>query len=92
MTTNNYIPVRINGRLLFKYDPIRKLIQIKARQETHLVDLAAVEAEAAQEPGPMTRDEALAVIRRLVPGAAEEQGRAFDETIRRVASVPKRKD
>lgn len=61
----NFVPIRVNGRLLFKYDPIRRLIQIKARHEVHTVDLATVEAEAAQEPEPMSMDEALRTIRRI---------------------------
>ena len=48
-----YIPVRIKGTLLFKYDPLRHLVQIKVKREIHTIDLAEVELEAAQAPGPM---------------------------------------
>jgi hypothetical protein len=67
---NNYIPVRGNGRLLFNYDPARRLIQIKKGAEVHLVDLEAVEAEAAQEAGPMTAAEALETIKRVANGTS----------------------
>ena len=61
-----YIPVRIKGTLLFKYDPLRHLVQIKVKREIHTIDLAEVELEAAQAPGPMGRAEALETIRRIV--------------------------
>ena len=61
-----YIPVRIKGTLLFKYDPIRHLVQIKVKREIHLIDLAEVELMAAEAPGPMSRAEALETIKRIV--------------------------
>lgn len=68
---SHYIPVRVKGTLLFKYDPIRHLIQIKRKREIVLIDLTEVELKAAEAPGPMSRAEALAVIKRLAPAGKE---------------------
>lgn len=42
-----YIDVRINGRLLFKYDPTRHIVEVRTRGETHHVDLAQLDQQAA---------------------------------------------
>lgn len=45
-----YIPIRRNGRLLFRFDPERMLIELKKGKELHTVDLAA-EVTAKQPSG-----------------------------------------
>lgn len=35
-----FVPVVIRNKLLFKYDPVRGLIEIQERGEKHLIDLA----------------------------------------------------
>ena len=62
---SEYIPIRRNGRLLFRFDPERMLIELKKGKELHTVDLAAEAAEAAERPEAMTTAEALETIRRI---------------------------
>lgn len=62
---SEYIPVRRNGRLLFRFDPERMLIELKKGKELHTVDLAAEVAEAVERPEAMTTAEALKTIRRI---------------------------
>lgn len=44
----NYMPVIRNGRILFRFDPIRGVIEIQTRGEMETVDLAAEVAQHAQ--------------------------------------------
>lgn len=62
---SEYIPVRVKGSILFEYNPPKKLIRIKRGKQMHLIDLEAVEAEAAQRPEAITTAEALEVIKRI---------------------------
>lgn len=62
---SEYIDIRRNGRLLFRFDPNRRLIQVKRGKEVHTVDLEAEAAEAAERPEAMTTAEALATIKRI---------------------------
>ena len=42
-----YVSVRGNGgKLLFRYDPIRRIVEVQDRGERHYVDLAALEEQA----------------------------------------------
>lgn len=40
-----YVPVVVNGRLAFCYDPLRQIVEWQYRGEKHYIDLAAIEAE-----------------------------------------------
>jgi hypothetical protein len=62
---SEYIPIRRNGRLLFKFDPARLLIQVKRGKEVHTIDLEAEVADVAERPGAMTTAEAMETIKRI---------------------------
>ncbi len=42
----DYVPVRVGGRLLFRYDPLRRIVEVQDRGERHYVDLAALDEQA----------------------------------------------
>lgn len=51
-----YHEVRRNGRLLFKYDPHRRLIEIKRGPELYTIDIEQLNQELTnEEPEPHTR-------------------------------------
>ncbi len=41
-----YVPVVIGGKLAFRYDPARHVVEWQARGETHYIDLARIEEMA----------------------------------------------
>lgn len=41
-----YVPVRVAGKLLFRYDPTRRIVEVQDRGERHYVDLAALDEQA----------------------------------------------
>lgn len=41
-----YIAVRVGGKLLFRYDPARRIVEVQDRGERHYVDLAALDEQA----------------------------------------------
>ena len=41
-----YVPVVIGGKLAFRYDPARRVVEWQARGETHYIDLARIEEMA----------------------------------------------
>ena len=41
-----YVPVVIGGKLAFRYDPRRHVVEWQAKGETHYIDLAALEEMA----------------------------------------------
>ena len=49
----SYVPVVLDGRLVFRYDPHRGLVEIQHRGVRHVVDLAAIDAaeQAVQGDG-----------------------------------------
>ena len=47
-----YVPVVIGGKLAFRYDPARHVVEWQARGETHYIDLAALEDRAGQPEQP----------------------------------------
>ena len=68
---NSFADVRRNGRLLFKYDPQRSLIEIKPKgAEVVLVDLAAYQqvvyhVPAVEDERPLSTDEAVEIVKRV---------------------------
>jgi len=42
--------VRVNGKLLFRYDPDRDLIEIRRRGKTHLIDLKTQHRPHRKQP------------------------------------------
>ena len=46
-----YVPVVIGGKLAFRYDPARHVVEWQARGETHYIDLAALDDAARQNEG-----------------------------------------
>ena len=42
-----YVPVRVAGKLVFRYDPQRRIVEVQDRGERHYIDLAALD-ELAQ--------------------------------------------
>lgn len=52
-----YVPVVVCGRLAFRYDPARRVVEWQQRGETHYIDLAALDDAAGQvEPGTGPQD------------------------------------
>ena len=47
-----YVPVVIGGKLAFRYDPARHVVEWQARGETHYIDLAALDDCAGQPEQP----------------------------------------
>ena len=43
-----YMPVVIGGKLAFRYDPRRRVVEWQAKGETHYIDLAALDDRAGQ--------------------------------------------
>lgn len=43
-----YMPVVVCGKLAFRYDPRRRVVEWQARGETHYIDLAALDDRAGQ--------------------------------------------
>jgi hypothetical protein len=41
-----YIAVRVAGKLLFRYDPQRRIVEVQERGERHYIDLAALDEQA----------------------------------------------
>jgi len=41
-----YAPVVINGKLAFRYDPQRRIVEWQHRGERHYIDLAALDEQA----------------------------------------------
>ena len=41
-----YVPVVIGGKLAFRYDPARHVVEWRIRGETHYIDLARIEEMA----------------------------------------------
>lgn len=41
-----YVPVVIGGKLAFRYDPARHVVEWQAQGETHYIDLARIEETA----------------------------------------------
>lgn len=41
-----YVAVRVGGKLLFRYDPARRIVEVQDRGERHYVDLAALDEQA----------------------------------------------
>ena len=41
-----YVPVRVGGKLLFRYDPARRIVEVQERGERHYIDLAALDEQA----------------------------------------------
>lgn len=39
-----YVNVILDGRLAFRYDPYRRLVEVQQRGVKHVVDLAAIDA------------------------------------------------
>lgn len=42
----DYVPVRVAGKLLFRYDPRRRIVEVQERGERHYIDLAALDEQA----------------------------------------------
>jgi hypothetical protein len=40
-----YVPVVVNGRLAFRYDPLRQIVEWQYRGEKHYIDLASIEVD-----------------------------------------------
>lgn len=38
-----YMPVVVRGKLAFRYDPARRVIEWRSQGETHYIDLAALD-------------------------------------------------
>lgn len=43
-----YVPVVIGGKLAFRYDPARHVVEWQAQGVTHYIDLAALDDRAGQ--------------------------------------------
>lgn len=41
-----YVAVRAGGKLLFRYDPARRIVEVQDRGERHYIDLAALDEQA----------------------------------------------
>lgn len=41
-----YVAVRVAGKLLFRYDPARRIVEVQERGERHYIDLAALDDQA----------------------------------------------
>ena len=41
-----YMPVVIGGKLAFRYDPARRIVEWQHRGERHYIDLAALDEQA----------------------------------------------
>jgi len=52
-----YVPVVVCGRLAFRYDPARHVVEWQYRGERHYIDLAALDAQtdAAEEQPQASR-------------------------------------
>jgi len=48
-----YMDVRVSGRLLFKFDPERDVIEIRTQGETYYVDLANLRAISRPKGDPI---------------------------------------
>ena len=42
----DYVPVRVAGKLVFRYDPRRRIVEVQDRGERHYIDLAALDEQA----------------------------------------------
>ncbi|HQY93151.1 hypothetical protein [Caldilinea sp.] len=42
----DYVPVRVAGKLVFRYDPRRRIVEVQDRGERHYIDLAALDERA----------------------------------------------
>ena len=54
--TSDYVEVRINGRLLFKYDPARDIVEIKRGATRHQIDLAIYRMVESDQPNMRAPD------------------------------------
>jgi len=41
-----YVQVRVGGKLLFRYDPARRIVEVQDRGDRHYIDLAALDEQA----------------------------------------------
>ncbi len=62
---SEYLSVRRDGNFLFRYNPQKKVIHVKRGKKEWYIDLEEEAQKAAQEPEPMSMDEALKTIRRI---------------------------
>lgn len=45
---SEYIPIVVAGKLAFRYDPARRIVEWQLRGEKHYIDLAVLEEMAAR--------------------------------------------
>ncbi len=48
---SQFVPVVVNGKLIFKFDPRRGLIEYQSRGEKHIIDLADYAPSHAEADG-----------------------------------------